>query len=78
MVIGLREVARVCKELGWKCSEETIKNHVVMMIAEDIFTKEQLEKIAERTMSGRIRVAAMLKLQGASKSEILSALEVRL
>ena len=79
MAIELKEIVDVCRKLGWRCGNaETIKNHVVLMIAEDIFTKEQLEKIAERTMSSRIRAAAKLKLAGASKSEILSVLEVRL
>jgi TnpA family transposase len=80
MGIGLNEVAKVCKELGWKgcLSESTIRRTVISMILSDMFTEEQLRKIVENTYSDIIRLVAEMKLNKASNSEIIIELAKRL
>jgi hypothetical protein len=80
MGIGLYEIAKACKELGCKgcLSESTIRRIVISMILSDIFTDEQLRKIAENTYSDTIRIVAEMKLKNASNSDIIIELAKRL
>ena len=80
MGIGLNEIAKACKEFGWKgCqSENVVKNNVINLIIGGVLTEDQLKKIAEATWSGHIRIAVRMKLNGASKHDIMLALEARI
>ena len=80
MGIGLNEVAKACKELGWKgCqSENAVKSNVINIILGGVLTDEQLKKIIENTWSNKVRTAARMKLNGASKHDIMLALEARI
>ena len=80
MGIGLNEVAKACKELGWKgCqSENAVKSNVINIILGGVLTDEQLKKIIENTWSNHVRIAARMKLNGASKHDIMLALEARI
>jgi len=80
MSIGLNEIAKACKELGWKgCqSENAVKSNVINLIIGGVLTEDQLKKIIENTWSNHVRIAARLKLSGASKSDIMLALEARI
>ena len=78
MGIGISEIAKVCKELGWRCTEEAVKSNVINIILGGVLTDEQLKKIIENTWSNKVRTAAVLKLRGASKSDIMLALEARI
>jgi len=75
-MILIKDVVEACKKLGWRCNMASIISLVVLMIAEGIFTQEQLKVIAEKASSAKIRRVAELKLAGASKEEILMALEL--
>ena len=77
MGIGLAEIAKVCKELGWKgCqSENADKSNVINLILGGVLTEEQLRKVAMSTWSKQIRTVAKLKLSGATNNEIMIALE---
>jgi len=79
MGIGLNEVVKACKELGWKgCqSENAVKNNVINIILGGVLTDEQLKKIIENTWSNHVRTAARLKLAGASKHDIVRNLVLR-
>ena len=80
MVIGLNEVVKACKELGWKgCqSENAVKSNVIALILGGVLSPEQLKKVAENTWSDKIRIVAKLKFSGASNTEIMLALEARI
>ena len=76
MTVLIKDVVKACRELGWRCNMASIISLAILMIAEDIFTQEQLKVIAEKASSAKIRRAAELKLARASKEEILMALEL--
>jgi hypothetical protein len=80
MGIGLNEVVKACKELGWKgCqSENAVKSNVINLILGGVLTEDQLKKIIENTWSNHVRIAARLKLSGASKHDVMIALEARI
>jgi hypothetical protein len=80
MGIGLSEIAKACKELGWKgcLSEAAIKSNVIAIILGEVLSPEQLKKVAENTWSDKIRTVAKLKLSGASNTEIMLVLEARI
>jgi len=77
MGISLSEIAKACKELGWKgCQSETaIRLNVINLILGGVLTEEQLRKVAMSTWSKQIRTVAKLKLNGATNNEIMIALE---
>jgi hypothetical protein len=78
MGIGINEIVKVCKENNLRCSESSIRRTVISMILNDVFTDEQLKKIAENTYSNAIRIAAEMKLKRMQNSDIIIELAKRL